>query len=111
MMCDFAYDKVAVGARIREKRLALRLTQDQLAEKLERSLRMVAEIERGTVGMSIETCLAVCEVLKVTPNDLLLPASTPNDSELDWVIQALTNASNHVRTTAIDILRSYLRST
>ncbi len=32
-------------------------------------------------------------------------------SELDWLIEALSNASDHVRSSAIDILRSYLRST
>ena len=111
MMCDFVYDKAAIGARIREKRLALRLTQDDLAEKADRSLRTIAEIERGNVGMSIDTCLVLCGVLKVTPNDLLLPASTPVDSELDWAILALTNANDHVRAIAIDILRAYLRST
>ena len=111
MMRDYAYDKTAVGARIREKRLALHLTQDDLADKTERSMRLIAEIERGNVGMSIETFLSVCNALKVTPNDLLLPAPTPIDSELDWAIQALTNSSGQVRSVAIDILRAYLRST
>jgi hypothetical protein len=31
MMPDFVYDKAAVGARIQEKRLALRLTQENVA--------------------------------------------------------------------------------
>jgi len=55
--------------------------------------------------------LCLCEALKTTPNDLLLPGAKPSDSELDWAIDALTNASDHVRSSAIDILRSYLRST
>lgn len=111
MMSDFVYDKVAVGSRIREKRLALHMTQEKVAEKMDKSLRLITEIERGTVGMSIETLLCLCEALKTTPNDLLLPSAKPSDSELDWVIDALTNASEHVRSSAIDILRSYLRST
>ncbi len=110
-MSDFVYDKTAVGMRIREKRLALRLTQEKVAEKLDKSLRLITEIERGTVGMSIETLISLCDVLKTTPNDLLLPSHRAEDDELQWAIEALTNASDHVRASAIDILRSYLRST
>ena len=110
MMSDHMYDKAAVGSRIREKRLAMHLTQEKVAEKLELSIRTVTDIERGIVGMSIETLLSLCDVLKVTPNDLLLPSNHSEDSELDWLVNALSNASDHVRTSAIDILRSYLRS-
>lgn len=111
MMSDFVYDKAAVGMRVREKRLAMHLTQEKVAEKTDMSLRSITDIERGAVGMSLETLMTLCETLKVTPNDLLLPANNPMDSELDWAINALTNASDHVRSSAIDILRSYLRST
>ena len=111
MMSDFVYyDKAAVGERIQSKRLALRLTQEQLAERLDKSLRFVTEIERGAVGMSIETLLCICGVLMTTPNELLLPEAKESDSELDWLFEALTNCSEHARSTAIEIVRIYLRS-
>jgi len=110
-MADFVYDKFAVGRRIREKRLSLGLTQERLAERLGKSLRLIVEIERGAVGMSIETLMALCEALKTTPNDLLLPGGQTDEDELQWVIQALTSASEQVRSGAIDILRAYFRST
>lgn len=110
-MADFVYDKAAVGMRVREKRLALGLTQEKVAERLDKSLRLVTEIERGAVGMSIETLMALCDVLKTTPNDLLLPDGQAREEELQWVVHALTSASKQVRSGAIDILRAYLRST
>lgn len=110
-MCDFVYDKPAVGIRIQEKRLALGLTQEKLAERLGKSLRLVTEIERGMVGMSIETLLDMCAALKTTPNDLLLSQPKTSNTELEWLVEALTNASENVRACAIDILRTYLRST
>lgn len=109
-MSDFVYDKPAVGIRIREKRVALHLTQEKVAERLNMSHRSIIEIERGAVGMSIETLMRMCEVLKASPNDLLLPSRQAADSELDWAISALTSASDHVRSCGIDILRAYLRS-
>ena len=54
--------------------------------------------------------MALCTTLHVTPNDLLLPTQKDGDQELEWAISALTNADDHVRSSAIDILRSYLRS-
>lgn len=110
MMSHFVYDKAAVGARIREMRLAMQLTQEKLAEKMDISLRSITDIERGIVGMSLETLMALCSTLHVTPNDLLLPTQKDGDQELEWAISALTNANEHVRSSAIDILRSYLRS-
>ena len=110
MMSHFMYDKAAVGARIREIRQTMQLTQEKLAEKTDISLRSITDIERSIVGLSLETLMALCTTLHVTPNDLLLPTQKDGDQELEWAISALTNADDHVRSSAIDILRSYLRS-
>ncbi|MEA5014610.1 MAG: helix-turn-helix transcriptional regulator [Candidatus Limiplasma sp.] len=104
------YDKATVGKKIQDKRLALGFTQDMLAERLGKSLRFVAEIERGAVGVSIGTLLALCGVLKTTPNDLLLPQAKEPDSQLEWLIQSLTHCPDSVRLTAIELVRTYLRS-
>lgn len=110
MMFRMEYDKVAVGARIQAKRKELHITQEKLAEMMEKSLRLVADVERGATGISIGTLFELCNALKVTPNDLLLPSTDENHTELDWLISTLENCPDHVRSTAIDLLRVYLRS-
>lgn len=40
-------DALALGARVRERRLELRLTQGELADVSSVSLRFVSELERG----------------------------------------------------------------
>lgn len=109
-MCEYIYQKIEVGNRIRERRKALCLTQEQLAEKIDKSWRFMVDLERGKVGMSIETLFRLCSALKTTPNDLLLFDGMEHDSELDWAMGALSNAPEHVRVSAIEILRAYLRS-
>ena len=109
-MCEYIYRKTEVGNCIRERRRSLGLTQEQLAEKIDKSWRFMVDLERGKVGMSIETLLRLCSVLKTTPNNLLLFDKAENDSELDWAMDTLSNAPDHVRASAIDILRAYLRS-
>ena len=49
------YDRKAVGNEIRRRRLALGLTQEQAAEKVDRALRLYSRIELGDVGMSVDT--------------------------------------------------------
>ena len=109
-MFRMEYDKAAVGARMQSKRKELRITQEKLAEMIDKSVRLVVDVERGVAGMSIETLLRTCNVLKITPNDLLLPAIEEDHSELDWLMHALENSTDHVRAAAIDILKAYLRS-
>lgn len=110
-MSDFMnYDKIFTGERIREHRLALGLTQETLSERINKSFRTMTDIERGIVGMSMETLFNLCNALKVTPNDLLVPEKSVPDHELAWVTQALSNLSAHDRAGAIDILRAYLRT-
>ena len=109
-MRDLVYDKAATGWRIRERREALQLTQEVLAERIDKSLMTMTSIERGVVGMSMETLFNLCNVLKVTPNDLLVPEMPVPATELEWVTQSLSNLSEHDRAGAIDILRAYLRT-
>ena len=104
------YDKAVVGRRIQNKRLALGLTQEKLADRLDKSLRFVADIERGAVGVSVETLLSLCSVLMTTPNELLLSESKEPTSDLDWLFKTLTNCPDHARATAVALVRTYLRS-
>lgn len=109
MKQKFRYDKVLTGARIQSKRRALRLTQEVVAERVDLSPRMIADIERGASGMSIESMMRICNVLKVTPNDILIPNAQEDNEELQWLINALRNSSEDTRACAIDIVRAYLR--
>lgn len=109
-MSGFIYDKIAIGNRIREYRDKLGITQEALAERTERSWRLIADLERGAVGLSIETLFRLCAVLQTTPNDLLLPDRDEDMSDLSWLTNALENSSEAVRAGAVDILRAYLRS-
>lgn len=105
------YDRTTVGNEIRRRRLALGLTQEQAAEKIDRALRFYSRIELGDVGMSVDTLLEICALLKTTP-DALLIGKTPDMGETDyqWIAEAIANCPVEKRQTAIDLLRVYLKS-
>lgn len=60
-----------IGARLREYRVKLHLTQAQMAEKLEMSLNYYGQIERGKKGLSIDKIILCRDKLGVDLNYLL----------------------------------------
>ena len=70
------YDKL--GERVRQQRVLAKMTQEKLAEKAGISLSFLGHIERGNRKASLETIVAICNALKVSPN-LLLQDSLDDD--------------------------------
>ena len=64
-------DYAAIGQRVRGLRRMLGLTQGELADRVGIAASFLGHIERGTRVLSLETLMALCAALSVTPNDLL----------------------------------------
>lgn len=60
-----------IGARIRTRRKAMHWTQEQLAERIDRSFTFVGHIERGTRAMSLETFFEIVRALDCSADELL----------------------------------------
>ena len=103
------YDKVAVGERIRAQRKALGLTADQMAERIGRIPKFCADIERGKSGMSIETMMKICSLLKVTPDYLLLgKTAMKQNGEIDLILAALNQCTDKQRKDAYALFKLFL---
>lgn len=63
-----------IGSRIRERRLAMQLTREDLAEKpgVDISPRAISMIEMGVEVPSFEVLLKLCNVLDSSPTSILL---------------------------------------
>ena len=64
-------DYIALGQRIKVKRKDLRMTQEDLAEKVGISSSFMGHIERGSRVLSVDTLRRLCVVLDVSADDLL----------------------------------------
>jgi len=62
---------VSVGMNIREKRLALDMTQKELAEKVNVDQSMICQIERGTKAPSLPLSVEIAAALKCRIEDLV----------------------------------------
>ena len=64
-------DYRAMGARVRQRRQELKLTQEQLAERAEVSPAFIGHIERGEKKASVETVVALCGSLDISADFLI----------------------------------------
>ena len=62
---------VTLGQRTKERRKQLKLTQEQLAEKINISVRFMADVEGGQVGVSLSTLKELCMALGCSADYLL----------------------------------------
>lgn len=65
-----------LGYRIRERRLAQKLTQAQLAEKCGLHRTFVGSVERGERNVALLSLRRIATALRVTPAELLADAAT-----------------------------------
>ena len=68
---------IAIGRRIQQSREQAGLTQEELAERIDRSTQFISTIERGLAGPSLETVIHLCEVLGTSTEWILRAGAGP----------------------------------
>ena len=82
---------VEVGARIQRSRERAGLTQDALAERVGLEPKSISAIERGVVGISLETLKNICQTLNLSSDALLFGVDGENDPRaLTAMLERLT---------------------
>ena len=104
------FDFHTIGNNLLSIRKRLGLTQAEVAEAAGLSDRTYADIERGAVNMRIETILRICNVLHITPDEILT-ANPDNTSVQQAELFERLNACNAKdKETALWLLSVYLKS-
>ncbi|MEI3210483.1 MAG: helix-turn-helix transcriptional regulator, partial [Lachnospiraceae bacterium] len=70
------FDLRTIGNKLLTIRKRMGMTQAEVAEAAGLSDRTYADIERGSVNMRTETILRICNVLHITPDEVLTEEST-----------------------------------
>ena len=68
-----------IGKRIQQKRKQSGLTQEQLAEKMNVSVQMISNLERGNKAVRIENLINLCQILSVSTDYILLGKEVVSD--------------------------------
>ena len=72
-------DLKEIGVRIAERRKELKLTQEQTAERMNVSIQMISNIERGNKAIKIDNLLKLCDILKTSTDYILTGKRTDSD--------------------------------
>lgn len=94
-----------IGKRIKFRREAAGLSQEQLAERLELSKNHISSIECGKSMVTTKGLLALCDVLGGTPNYYLIGELSPEADSITSLIRLLDPAEQK---TLIRLLNAYL---
>lgn len=78
-----------IGVRIVERRKELKLTQEQIAERMNVSDQMISNIERGNKAIRIDNLIKLCDILKTSTDYILTGKRTNND--FDNIVDKISN--------------------
>lgn len=99
---------VQIGAQVRIARERMKMTQEQLAERLECSPQFISDIERGVVGISIPTLKSLCLALGVS-SDSILFAAAPGRG-YDAINEKCRSLSDEQFGLLLDIIDKYIEA-
>lgn len=81
---------IEVGARIKEKRLAQKLTREDLAQLSGYTANFIQEVERGRSGLSSESIRALSIALRVSADTLLFGEASEEYAYLSQKLKAVS---------------------
>ena len=100
-----------IGARVKQLRKVQHMTQEQLAETLDITVKHVSSVERGVSRMSLEKMVELCKALD-TGMDYLVLGRTPLGNEVplpESIIEILRSDNENDRQPLMDFLFLYDR--
>lgn len=60
-----------IGARIQKRRRQQQLTQEQLADRMNVSIQMISNLERGNKAIRIDNLIHLCQILDISTDFIL----------------------------------------
>lgn len=101
-------DYILLGKRIRDERLLLRLTLEKLAERTDKSINFIGQIERGEGKPSLETMVDIANALGTTVDSLLQDnVKAVNDSIGKEVAAIIRTLDDNGKQFILDMVKRY----
>lgn len=101
-----AIDYSVIGERLKKARKAKKLTQEDLAEKLDVSIAFLSRIERGSSQVNLKRLTQICEILEISEGDILNGVSSKSNKYLDTKFaDLLKNCSSEKQKLIYDVAK------
>lgn len=98
---------IKIGQRIRFYRENAGLSRETLAERIGITVRFLADVERGRVGLSISNLCKVSQILGVTTDALLWGTPEPSPPA-EQAATMLSNVSPELAGKIVELIRGQL---
>lgn len=79
------------GRNIKRIRSRKGLSQEKLAERINKSSHFVSLIERGETGISFSTIIDICTALDVDANSIFVDIIQPNNKDKSFELNPVVN--------------------
>lgn len=99
---------IQIGEQIRIAREKAKLTQEQFAERIDVSPQYISDLERGVVGISIQTLKRACIALGVSSDQILFGANSVN--RLETIEKRCSNLSDYNFSILMEIVSNFTRA-
>lgn len=99
---------VEIGLQVRLAREEAKLTQEQLAEKIDVTPQYVSDLERGVVGIAISTLKKLCLALGVASDRILFGRS--DDRQTDALEEKFQSLSKEQCILLATIINSFVEA-
>ncbi|AEE15566.1 helix-turn-helix domain-containing protein [Treponema brennaborense] len=96
------------AANIKKIRIAKKLNQAELAEKLGLSVKYVSDLETGRSSGSFDTLVNLADALGVEPYELLLPRNQPVNYDSRRTKQLMTRLRTNLNE-LVDTVENFLK--
>lgn len=103
-MKDYKKD---MGLRIKEKRKSLKLTQEEISEMLDISVKHFSEVERGLTGLSVENLIKLSNILGVSI-DYIVKGEADKD-KWNCIISDLQNVPKEKETLIKELIKTSIQ--
>ena len=104
-------DKVAIGSRLREARNMVKLTQEQLAEKVGIGTTYISDIERGAKFPSLSLFIKIVDALGVSSDFILRgEIEAGKNCVYDDITRKLDGLTPKQRLGVADLIEAYIKN-
>ncbi len=97
--------QILIGKNLKNIRISLGLTQEEVAESLGLAPRYLSDIERNKTKGSLTTLVKLCNIYKVTPTVVLKEYLSISDPQIDDSIAGFNNLNENEK----DIVRKLVQ--
>lgn len=100
---------IQIGEQVHLAREQAKLTQEQLAERIEVSPQYISDLERGVVGVSLPTLKRLCLSLGVSSDTILF--GMPKDERTDILTRLCGELTDEQFILLHEIIERYVKAT